>query len=363
MAIKIRSQKDIFFNFTSLFFLHSFSCDLNFAMDSCLDFCLKFYNLFGFFLNFPINKKTIREKVSKFWSFAVIIFNFASVVFFFSVFRTAKEIHFYIKVLAWCGVSVVCLTCIMILFDIIRQRNNEETFWRFAWRVENISRTFQGVKRFNLIMKFKISAVLIGFILAQLSILVTAIVYEDEREFKLTLVGFIPKLIIWIFTTKFMYYVDVLSFVLQNLPLQLSKYPLTKHDLQNFSRSYAICWRMSQAINEIFAWGLVCTSMTTFLASFQSGHNLCKDIKNGEMRVISLIQIIVTLSRAFVVSNSCENCLNQRSQLASSVFSINSKDHHEIIESLGLQLQQQMISFEPFELFTINHKNLLNVRL
>lgn len=332
----------------------------NLAMSQSLQRSLKFFYFTGMAIKSFSSGRNFSGNFISFWSVAMLIIHLFAITLLLFGYEIKPE-NLHIILLQVFGILTASLSYFAVFLFIILQRNNEKKFWELLNQVEMILTNFSCVPWFNRMISFKIGFWMIIFVFNQMFSFIAAIIRGDRRVAIVSVVVFIPRSIYWIFAMKFVFYVDVLSFILKNIHLKLSRKQLTVDDLRDFRKSYSLCWRMSRLIDDIFGWGLVCTSMGTLVASLQAGYLFSSDLAKGNLYFIPLVQIFSILLRIWVIVSSCQKCINRSSAIITTLFSINSRDFHPSVEGLGLQILHQRILFEPKNAFVIDHANFICV--
>jgi hypothetical protein len=79
-------------------------------------------------------------------------------------------------------------------------------------------------------------------------------------------------------------------------------------------KCYTLCWKMCIAIENIFGWEMCIVAALKFLSGVFCGYILCIDnLSPG-------IPVLVHIVAAFVLTNSCQKCIDCSSSIASLIF-------------------------------------------
>ena len=339
--------------------MHFFYFSLSFfAMSQGLKYWLSFFCYGGIEFKSFSGAKSKSEKILSLWSIVLPLLYAVFAIFMLIMVKVDENnlvgcVKMFI-VWSW------MLGILLVVFSTAKEKNNEKKFWETVERVEANLGCFVGVRKFNHSMGLKIWTLIVSSTSIQIILLIAAITRGDAGVTTATLSAFIPRLFFWFFTLKFVFYVDVLSFILRNLKL-VNTIRITIHDFKQLGKCYMLCWRMSRILEDIFGWSLIFTSATTTIGLLQAGYLFSMDLMKDGFYVNMLIQMALIVLRVWVIADSCEKCSKNTSAIATTIFSINSQEFHSEVEGLGLQLLHQQIVFAPKNLFEINRASFMQV--
>lgn len=168
--------------------------------------------------------------------------------------------------------------------------------------------------------------------------------------------------VIRFFGIKFVLFVDVLNFCLNNIEAKLvKKRAIALNELMCLKKALTLCWKMSRLINDIFSCGLLVTSPLLVIGVLYSVHNLSVDISNYRFNFNPLFVTISLSFQTFMMTSSSQKSLSYFSTIASLLMEKSSKEKRSTVESFAFQLNHQKITFSCKNVFQLNHKFMISV--
>lgn len=246
-------------------------------------------------------------------------------------------------------------TIVLILLTITKKRS-EENFWELVNEAERIFKSELRVtaKTRNFNLKCCLKILLPTFIFVSI---VASAVTQNGGVLGLTLLG--PTLFTQLFVLKFVFYVTVLQFWLNEIKKKMSEKDLSMIEMKSLKKVYTLCWKMCIVIEKIFGWGLLTESFYIFDTTLIASYSLCVGKTLEEDGIIASLTLNIFF--LLLICNSCQECIDCSKSISSLLFKRSSKDLHATIESFALQILHQRIAFEPRNVFVINNKTLKNV--
>lgn len=164
------------------------------------------------------------------------------------------------------------------------------------------------------------------------------------------------------FLIKFVFYVDILNFCLRNIETKLKKGENSVNELMRLKRAFSLCWRMGNAINDLFGWGLLTTSPLIVCGALYSVHSLCINLVSNNRFNINPTFVVTSISiQVFLLAMSSHKSTRFSTVIASLVLRQSSKEKHRIIESFALQLIHQKIIVTGKTVFQVNNGAMISV--
>jgi 7tm Chemosensory receptor len=260
----------------------------------------------------------------------------------------------------WFGAS-------LIVFFTIAKLKIEAKFWKTVKEVENVFKNEMGVKfaKGNFSKNFGFKIVLLSFLL----------IFEVPTSFnangksvgafvKVLIFSFVLRTISKTLIIKYIFYVDLMRVCLKNIETELKKSQNSRLvDLKALKKAYKLCWEMSLMIEDIFGWAITSFMFTRLGAFIFNGYKIFLDFSNGNINSVWVITISANLLGIWMVTNSCEKCVESSKSIASLALSINLKQFHKIVGDFALQMLHQKIKFEPKTFFVVSHTLLVTVSI
>jgi hypothetical protein len=156
--------------------------------------------------------------------------------------------------------------------------------------------------------------------MSEMPALVFSVVFEHELLFKSIIFLIVPKNICRIINTKYNFYIDVLDFHMKVIEWRLAKKQMNVCDIKVLRKCYTLCWKMCIAIENIFGWEMCIVAALKFLSGVFCGYILCIEYTNGHFILSPVIPVLVHIVAAFVLTNSCQKCIDCSSSIASLIF-------------------------------------------
>lgn len=306
---------------------------------------LKFFFLTGLLHKNCDSEKTFLEKLSAFcWSFVMFSFHFVTLLFIIWAFMIELTVRNYLEssfnlLLFFSVFTTLFSTAVLKRFD--------KQFWVLVNECQNIFAHHIGMqtndRTFMIRCWLKIAFGLTVLLLCQFYHL-------------------LPPLIVFrLFFMKFDFYVDALHFCLKNIEVKLSSSRISKHDMKCLKNAYTLCWKMNQIIEKAFGLGMLFAVFYTIAISIYAGKRTFVGYIKGKINWTPIIYAFMSILGMMTTGLTCQSCINCSLSIAPKVFKKSSNEYHKLIESFGLQLLHQRITFMPLKAFYINHKSLLTV--
>lgn len=324
--------------------------------------CLNIFFFTGLSVKVFNRKSSFFNIFLSIWSFVVVILLMALAIAISVVkpFKRDGEIRF----LSLFTLYLVTINLIVILLSSLFFRKKEQKFWEIFDLTENIFEIKFKVdlheSHFAKRCLIKIFLELCVSVLLN-SLFLSSLTKNNENRLLTSILSMVLTKIIRIFVIKFIFYVDVLNFCLNQINAKLSNEEVSINEIIILKRTFTLCWRMCHEINEIFGWGLLFTSPLIVMGALFSFHNLTIDIANSELNYDPVYVMISIAIQAFLVSTSCDKSSRISSSIASKILQQSCKEKHEIIESFALQILHQKFIFTAKGVGRFNHAAMIRV--
>lgn len=256
--------------------------------------------------------------------------------------------------------------CFCIFTEItltIMKKKAEENFWNLVSETEEIFKYQLRVKMNN--KKFNVRCwlnIVLPTLITSTAIIVNLISTAIQRISAVDIVLFGPILFSRLFINKFLLYVSLLQFCLNEIKLKLMDQSLSLDEMRCLKKAYTLCWKMSSIIEEIFGYGLLVQAFSIFFVTLVTGHSLCVGETSWNVAQEVIINaFVMNIYTMLILSISCQECIDCSSSIAPLLFTKSSKTCRTFIESFALQILLQRITFKPLKVFAIDKKNMSSV--
>lgn len=329
---------------------------------------LKLWNNFFILCGFSLKKfspeKKIRGNLMSIWSILMIILYIVCIIFVFKVTIIRNQNRHIVRVLR-ISLWMVCGSDLIILIQVVTRRKFEEIFWKKLKDIENIFiyrlRFNLDYKKFNRFSGLKLFSNLIFFIVTQvLSIFITW-QKELDQAFYMTIVFLFPRCVTRLFNTKVVFYIDLISFCLENIKYQLKSKKIRRNEMQHLKKIYSLCWQMNLLAHKIFEWGILLSAILGYFGTLLTGYHICNDLRMNKFNFGPIYRLVCVIQPVFVMTTTCKKCSENCKSIATFLFDLNSEELHGSVEAFAQQIHHQEISFKPLELFEINQSFAVSV--
>lgn len=336
-------------------------------MSKDLKFCYKFFLLFGLSFKSYDMTKSFRENLLSVFSITSICIHLL-IVAYISVVTKTQSSSSQTKLLLYILFFSICFFVVLTIFESIMSRNHEKLFWNYVFRVETIFKYELKVqliyKSFKDVTKIKLYLTVVAFIFCQGLSLATSIYSRNFRLTRSLIATFMPLFVLRVFVMKVVYFTDVLHFFLKNIELKLRSENATKKEVVSLKKVFTLCWKMCQAMDDVFGWSLLLATLITILGTLFSGYNLCIDIQNRSLNTGPLYSLISIVYGLAFVSTACHNCVKCSTSIMTIILKTRkTKENFKLFESFLLQLTHQKIHMSPKMFFKLDHEHITNVSI
>lgn len=330
-------------------------------MKQSLKIYLNIFNLTGISLKSFERKKSFLKNVISIWSYVMFLLFWLSLggTVYLRTHATVESVkgNVFLKY----SFYNFCISFLVMIALTMKKKNVEENFWNLVKEAEIIFkyrlRTKINVKKFNLRcwLKIFLPVIVCTFVMTAS----TVIIFTKSVEFYPFF--FVSLLYSHLFIIKFVFYVTVLRFWLNEIKVKLSQENLSMIEIKTLKKAYTLCWKMCSMINEIFGWGLLTRSSTVFISTLPSGYALIIGTAPYMLKPHIIFTFATNIITMLLVCESCQECIDCLAFIAPLVVKKSSKDFHALTESFTLQLLHQRIGFEPLKIYSINYETLTSV--
>lgn len=248
------------------------------------------------------------------------------------------------------------LTVLVFLVNVHFSRRNEALFWKLDSKVDRLLQSSVAPEKCFTIWCALKQSVNFATLLVTLWFLVTS---------RVTF-GMMPKIFLYqpyffLFRShsyKFMLFVDVLDFRLQQLKQKLSKKMLTTGELKSMKYLVKSCWKMSDLIGSVFGLTMVLSFLLFFNGVVYDTYNSYFDFMHNRIRYGVLFLLLNTFLTVVTIAKSCHSCVTRFSAVNGLLLSRLTESG---AEAFALQLHHQSINFSPLKTFVIDHELIISV--
>lgn len=268
----------------------------------------------------------------------------------------------FLTLLFWATLLGACLIVVLTL----AKAKVEREFWEVVKEVEEMFELNLGMDfycgKFNRVCGWKFVMMLLSVLISEV---LMAIYLKTSRHTALVetaILRNVLKVITRFIVIKYIFYVDVLRVCLKNIERKLTRTKIIrKGDLRILKKVYALCWRLSYMIEDIFGWGIAYVMLLLFAAATFNGHDICYNYARGNMNFSPFVPLFFKTLTVWALALSCKKCVDSSVKIASLAFSINSELFHKIVEEFALQIMHQRIKFEPKTFFNVDYELVISV--
>jgi hypothetical protein len=311
----------------------------------------------GFSFECYATKKTIRENLKSIMSISMIFLNFCSSAVVFKLTKIEDGNKHVIRLLRL-GLWSLCASSLAIMVLVVTKRSFEVNFWTKIKQIEIIF-TYRlkinlEYEKFNKSAGREILISLLIFLSTQICSIIITAKYDFNQRVYLALIGSPTRMILRLLFTKFLFYIRVISFCLENLEKRLERRNLTVIEMKHLKKVYSMCWQLCNLVHGIFEWGLVFMAVTGYFGTVLSGYHIAIDFSSNKFNFGPIFRFICIVHPIYMVTMSCKKCEDSCRSIATAIFDLNSRDLHGTVEAFGQQLLHQKIQFKPLNLFVLD---------
>ena len=311
--------------------------------------------------------KSFCDNLLSIWSIAINVVYVLSIIVA-AVFFDSEKVHatdpnskFQLTLLFW----ATLLGAFLIIVLTLVKAKVEREFWETVKEVEEMFELNWGVDfhcgKFNRVCGCKFVTMLLSVLVSE--VLMAIFLKANQTSLvKFAILRNLFKVITRFIVIKYIFYVDVLRVCLKNIEMKLTRTKIfRKGDLRILKKVYALCWRLSYMIEDIFGWGIAYAILLLVGAATFNGYDICCNYAKGNVIFSPFVPLFIKIIGVWALTSSCKKCVDSTVKIASLAFSINSKLFHKIVEEFALQIMHQRIKFEPKGFFRVDHKLVVSV--
>lgn len=311
-----------------------------------------FYFVVGLSWKNYASDNKLKENLLSAWSWLInIVLLLLVVIFSYSQF-TFKHKTWEDTIKLCMRIFFIITACLVVLWSPLK-RNKEEEFWALLEKLKPMDRN--KITTFVRTTAFKL-AVMMASLIAQFLTIFFAFLLNSRSSYANSNIRIFTNIAVCrIFRLKFIFFMDVFNFYLEQLKLKYGQ-QVTQKDL---SRSIKICWRLIGTLENIFGLPILLNWITLFNVAILNAFNIYVAIDRRFLSFSPLYNSLLCVFEVFFTADAYQKCVNSVVGLRAKLFAKSFDCGY--VEANILQLHHQKMKFSTKNMIDADREIIISV--